>query len=145
VDRAAVEVLLGVGRRRAQQILAPCVTDHVGSNGLADRNALIARLRQVAAGDDGYYEQRRRRRLAGILVQLQNERLARPQLLVEAPGAVAGQDFENLPAGIGFEPGRITVDFQEPAEALEKLLAMAMAISNDFARFERVTRRRRLP
>jgi hypothetical protein len=83
--------------------------------------------------------------LAGILVQLQNERLARPQLLVEAPGAVAGQDFENLPAGIGFEPGRITVDFQEPAEALEKLLAMAMAISNDFARFERVTRRRRLP
>lgn len=145
VDRAALEVLLGVGRRRAQQILAPCVTERVGSNGLADRHALIARLRQVAAGDDGYYEQRRRQRLAGILVRLRNERLERPQLLVEAPGAVVGQDFENLPAGIGFGPGRITVDFQEPPEALEKLLALAMAISNDFACFERVTRSRRLP
>ena len=31
VDRAAVEFLLGVGRRRAQQILAPCIMDHVGA------------------------------------------------------------------------------------------------------------------
>jgi hypothetical protein len=143
VDRAALESLLGVGRRRAQQILAPCVTDHVGSNGLADRQALTSRLRQLAAGDDGHYEQRRRQRLAGILVQLQKERLARPKLLVEAPVTVIGQDFENLPAGVHFAPGRITVDFEEPPEALEKLLALAMAISNDFACFERVTRSRR--
>ena len=27
VDRATVEFLLGVGRRRAQQILAPCITE----------------------------------------------------------------------------------------------------------------------
>jgi hypothetical protein len=35
------------------------------------------------------------------------------------------------------------VDFEEPREALEKLLALAMAISNDFAWFERVTARNR--
>ena len=56
VDRATVEFLLGVGRRRAQQILAPCIRDRVGTNGLADREAFIAHLRRLAEGDDGYYE-----------------------------------------------------------------------------------------
>jgi hypothetical protein len=143
VDRAAIEFLLGVGRRRAQQILAPCVTDRVGSNGLAGRQALITRLRRLAAGDDGYYERRRRRKLGSVLTQLQEERLTRPKLLVEAPAAVVSQSFENLPAGVRFAPGRITVDFEKPPEALEKLLALAMAISNDFACFERVTGSRR--
>src|SRR5262245_41162434 len=85
VDRATVEFLLGVGRRRAQQIMAPCITDRVGSNGLASREALIAHLRRLAEGDDGYYERQRRRKVAEILGRLQKERLERPQLLVEAP------------------------------------------------------------
>jgi hypothetical protein len=42
VDRATVERVLGVGRRRAQQILAPCVSSQIGANGLADRDRLIA-------------------------------------------------------------------------------------------------------
>ena len=137
VDRATVEFLLGVGRRRAQQILAPCITERVGTNGLADRDALIAHLRRLAEGDDGYYERQRRRNVAEILAQLQKDRLERPQLLVEAPVQVLTQEFENLPAGVGLEPGRITVTFDQPQQALEKLLALAMAISNDFDRFER--------
>lgn len=56
VDRSAVEFLLSVGRRRAQQILAPCITDHVGSNGLASREVVIAHLRRLAGGDAGFYE-----------------------------------------------------------------------------------------
>ena len=64
VDRATVEFLLGVGRRRAQQIMAPCVADRVGTNGLADRDAFIAHLRRLAEGDAGYYERQRRRKVA---------------------------------------------------------------------------------
>ena len=139
VDRATIEFLLGVGRRRAQQILAPCVSSYVGANGLADRNAVIDRLRLLAASDDVHYERQRRRRVADILAQLQQGRLAKPQLLVEAPVQVVAQELENLPAGVCLEPGRITVTFAEPREALEKLLALAMAISNDFERFERTT------
>jgi hypothetical protein len=41
---------------------------------------------------------------------------------------------------VGLEPGRITVTFDEPQQALEKLLALAIAISNDFERFERQVR-----
>ena len=140
VDRATLEFLLGVGRRRAQQILAPCITERVGTNGLADRDALIARLRRIAAGDDGYYERRRRRNVAEILAQLQKDRLKRPQLLVEAPLQILTQEFMNLPAGVDLEPGRISLTFDQPQQALEKLLALAMAIGNDFDRFERQVR-----
>jgi hypothetical protein len=47
-DRATLEFLLGVGRRRAQQIIAPCITDRVGANGLADREAVIHSLEKIA-------------------------------------------------------------------------------------------------
>jgi hypothetical protein len=137
IDRATVESLLGVGRRRAQQILAPCVTERVGANGLADRNALITHLRRLAQSDSHHYEQRRRQKVADKLVELEKERRERPRLLVEAPTQVLGQEFQNLPAGVSLEPGRIIIEFAHPQQALEKLLALAMAISNDFDRFER--------
>ena len=140
VDRATVEFLLGVGRRRAQQIIAPCITHHVGANGLADTALLIARLRRLAQSDDGYYERRRRQKLAAVLADLHRERLQHPPLLVEAPVEVLTQEFENLPPGVQLAPGRITLDFSDPREALEKLLALAMAISNDFHGFERQVR-----
>ena len=140
VDRSTVEFLLGVGRRRAQQIMAPCIIDRVGSNGLAGRDRLIARLRSLAAGEDRYYEVQRRRKVAQVLDRLRIERLQQPQVLVEAPVRVVNQEFENLPAGVRLEAGRITVEFRHPREALEKLLALAMAIGNDFAGFERSTR-----
>jgi hypothetical protein len=142
VDRDTVEFLLGVGRRRAQQILAPSITHRVGANGLADRDAFITHLRRLADGEGGYYERRRRHKVAAILSQLQRDRLERPQLLVEAPVQILTQEFENLPAGVRLEPGRITVTFDQPQQALEKLLALAMAISNDFDRFERQVSRR---
>jgi hypothetical protein len=141
VDRSTVEFLLGVGRRRAQQILAPCVTDRVGMSGLADRDRLISHLRGLAESEAGHYEARRRQKVGEALSRLRAERLERPRLLVEAPATVVVQEFDNLPSGVRLEAGRITVEFTEPREALEKLLALAMAISNDFDRFERNTQR----
>lgn len=141
VDRPTLEFLLGVGRRRAQQIMSPCVTERVGANCLADRTVLISHLRRLARTEDAYYEQRRRQRFAEALARLRQERIDHPPLLVEAPAEVQAQEFENLPEGVKLERGRITVDFEEPRQALEKLLALAMAISNDFLHFESVTRK----
>src|SRR5262245_16851346 len=70
VDRTTVEFLLGVGRRRAQQIMAPCITDHVGSNGLADRDRLMAHLRSLGDGSDVHYERQRRMKVASVLERL---------------------------------------------------------------------------
>jgi hypothetical protein len=126
VDRATVEFLLGVGRRRAQQIMAPCITDRVGASGLAGRDALVVHLRRLAEGEEVYYERQRRRKVAGIVAQLQRERRERPRLLVEAPLRMVSQGLADLPEGVRLEPGRITVTFDEPRQALEKLLALAM-------------------
>ena len=70
--------------------------------------------------------------------KLREDLLRRPRVLVEAPMAVLGQRFEGLPEGVAVVPGQITVCFGTATEALEKLLALAMAIGNDRDRFERL-------
>jgi hypothetical protein len=125
VDRATVERLLGVGRRRAQQLLAPCVSFQIGSNGLADRQQFIEHLRQLAAGDSASYERQRRQRLARTLHGLRSAWQSR--VPVEAPTSIVNQSFADLPPGIDLAPGQITVHFATTPEALEKLLALAMA------------------
>ena len=136
VDRATLEDALGVGRRRAQQILAPCVSRQVGSNGLADRAAVLAHLQRLAAGEAVHYERRRRVQLAERLAAFERERVERPEVLVEAPASIVKRELEDLPEGVSVERGRITVRFETATEALEKLLALAMAIGNDRRGFE---------
>jgi hypothetical protein len=140
VDRPMLEQALGIGRRRAQQILAPCVTRQIGRNGLARREAILEHLRRLAAGEKAYYERRRQRCLGEQLEKLREELLRRPRVLVEAPAALLGQRFESLPEGVAVVPGQITVRFETATEALEKLLALAMAIGNDRDRFERLAK-----
>ena len=136
VDRGMLEEMLGIGRRRAQQILAPCVTRQVGRSGLARREAVLEHLRRLAASEQRYYERRRQRRLAEYLEELRQARLQQPQVLVEAPASVSRQKLDGLPDGVEIVPGEIRLRFQTATEALEKLLALAMAIGNERERFE---------
>jgi hypothetical protein len=138
IDRTTVEQLLGVGKRRAQQILKPCATRQIGTSLVAEREPFLHHLRSLAAGEAAYYEQRRRHRLAHQLATWHRQWVEQPRVLVEAPARVQEQDWSALPPGVHVQPGRITVDFNAPQEALEKLLALAMAIGNDFVEFERL-------
>lgn len=81
----------------------------------------------------------RRRKLAATLEQLRRAWLERPRVLVEAPAAIVNEELADLPDGIDLAPGCITVHFANPQQALEKMLALAMAIGNDRDRFERLT------
>jgi len=137
VDRETLQSLLKVGRRRAQQILQPCVTRQIGSSGVAAREDLIAHLQRLASGEEAHYERRRRQKLAQAMDDLRRAALAEPKVLVEAPLSIVSQQLANLPAGVTVSPGKISIAFSSPAEALERLLALAMAIGNDFAEFER--------
>src|SRR3954451_15198214 len=139
VDRATVQSLLGVGRRRAQQIIAPCVTERVGSNGLADRDRLVAHLRLLADGTEAHYERQRRIKVATLLERLHQSWTTTPHVLIEAPDTIINQAFQDLPSGIQVAFGRITIEFASSHEALEKLLALAMAIGNDLEAFDRLT------
>jgi hypothetical protein len=137
VDRETLQSLLQVGPRRAQQILRPCVTRQIGANGVAGREELIVHLKRLAAGDEAHYERRRRQRLAQVLDGRRQKALAQPKVLIEAPTSMVSQQFANLPDGVSISPGAISITFSTPNEALHRLLALAMAIGNDFNEFER--------
>lgn len=137
IDRATLESLLGIGRRRAQQILQPLVRRTLGKNGLAAKEDLIAHLRHLAAGDAAYFETQRRQRLHTILDRLHAEAREQPRVLVEAPTAVINQELESLPPGVHLSPGSIRIDaFRTSDEAKAKLLALILAISNDPGGFD---------
>jgi hypothetical protein len=138
IDRQTVQDALGVGRRRAQQILEPFVRMQVGRNGLADRDDFVAHLRRLANGETVHYERRRRERLAAVLQDLHKTRLQQPALFVEAPTTVVNLNMVQLPPEVSVSPGEIRIRFSTPTEALEKLLALAMAIGNDLDAFERL-------
>jgi len=95
VDSASLELVLSVGRRRAQQILRPLVRDTIGKSGLAKRDEVVDHLRGVAAGNAAYYEMRRRERLRSILDQVR-QAATQPRILVEASASIVRQEFENL-------------------------------------------------
>lgn len=136
IDRAAIEQLLGVGRRRAQQILAPCVSRQIGVNGVADREVVVAHLERLSRGETAHYEKQRRLRLAESIGALQKQR--KGAVLVEAPAEIVNQEIDNLPEGVTITPGKITVTFETSRQALERLLALAMAAGNDPLLFERM-------
>jgi hypothetical protein len=136
IDRSLLQELLSVGPRRAQQILAPCVVRQVGVTGLAHRDKVIAHLRRLASGEDTHYEQQRRRRLAEQLDALHHER--QKMLVVAAPTSIINQELADLPEGVSIIPGRISITFGTVTDALQKLLALAMAIRNDELLFERL-------
>src|SRR3954463_12107064 len=86
IDRPTVERLLHVGRRRAQQILQPCVRQQIGANGLADRDEFLSHLQRLASGEAAYYERRRREQLARTLTKLNQT------CRIEAPAAIVKQE-----------------------------------------------------
>jgi hypothetical protein len=132
VDRATLEFALGIGRRRAQQILQPLVRRTIGKSGLADREEVIQHLRRLAAGDSVHFERQRRERLHSILDQLHRQAKEQPRVLVEAPTAIVHQELDSLPAGVHLSPGRIVLEgFATPQEAKRKMLALIMAMAND--------------
>ena len=140
IQRSDIELLLGVGRRRALQLLAPLAKHRIGTSLVASRDDLIAHLKRVAAGDQVWYEERRQKHLWAQLEPVRREWAAQPPVLVEVPQdqirRVERHDFEGLPEGVELAPGSIIVRFSEPEEALQKLMALAMAISQNRLAFD---------
>jgi hypothetical protein len=120
--------------------MATVASRRVGTSLLAHRDDLIAQIRRMAAGEQAYYDERRRKQLWTQLSQIRNHWVKQPPVLVEVPNRAVRRveihDFEGLPDGVELSPGSILVRFSTPDEALEKLLALAMAISQNRTAFE---------
>lgn len=135
IDRQALQTLLGVGRRRAQQLMQPLASQVIGRNLLVGRERFREFLLATAAGQPAGLDHQRRLRFAHQIDQWART----PRLPVEAPARIIHQQLASLPPGIELAPSRITITFTNSHDAMEKMLALALAISNDLDGFENAT------
>jgi len=140
VDRATLESLLGIGRRRAQQLLAQMPSRRIGASVVASSADVIAYLEAVATGEVLHYERRRRQLLWRRLEKVRQEWSGQPPVLIEVPRSEVRRlqlhDFAALPEGVELAPGAITIRFDNPEQALRKLMALALAIGQNREAFE---------
>jgi hypothetical protein len=130
VDRAGVEKVFGVGRRRALQLLHRFGGFQSAQSFLVERQELIRRLEAVLAGEAFAFEQSRRRRLEQELDTARRQRVA---AAVQIPAGPAGKG--SMPQGLRLMPGRLEVDFNGAEELLGKLFALSQEVAKDFEAF----------
>jgi hypothetical protein len=134
LDRAAIETLFGVKRRRAIQLLAQFGGYQAGKTFLVNRDSLLQQLEKIRDGDRFQRESSRRERVAGSIATLRKHAAAsRVQIPVEQKAHQAV--LETLPAGIHLKHNRLEVDFKSAEDLLAKLFHLAQAVSNDWDRF----------
>lgn len=136
IDRATLQSMLGVGQRRGQQLLSPLARRRIGSSLVVDRGELVSHLAKIASGEVAYYERRRRE---GLATQMRDW-IEQPPVVVALTEAqvrhIEARDIDGLPPGVELGKGYITVRFEEPEEALRKLMALAMAIGRNRQAFD---------
>ena len=134
VDRAVIERLFGLRRRRAIELLHRFGGYQAGRTFLVDRRLLIEHLRRLAAGEEFQKESQRKERLDDAVDQLRrHQAAARVRIPVEPD--VSRRKLDELSAGIALEAGRLHIEFAGAEDLLAKLYELAQAASNDFDRF----------
>jgi hypothetical protein len=137
IPRSTVQNVLNVGPRRAQQIIKPIATHQIGTSYVVDREALIRRLEHLATSDTAVYEQERRQRFSKLFSRMKAQETSQPKLMVEVPVKAFSSRIDNLPEGVRLAPGQILIEgFSTVEQAIEKLVALAMAAGNDPVSFQ---------
>lgn len=131
VDRAAVETLFGVRRRRAIQMMGEFGGFQSGRTFLVDREALILHLRLLADGIEFDHERRRRKQLSHELAAIR-QRAQAARISIPVSPEVHQTRLSHLPGGVVLEPGKLVVVFEGSDDLLQKLFALSQALANDF-------------
>ena len=135
LDRAALEEIFGVRRRRAIELLHRFGGYQAGKTFLVDRASLLGQLADLEAGGGFRQEQTRRRRLAEDLDRAKASLRAR-SVPIPAPRPAAAAGI--LPPGVYLQPGQLRIDFQGTEDLLRQLLELAVAIQEDYPRFDEI-------
>lgn len=134
LDRAACERLFKVRRRRAIELMQHFGGYRSGNAVLIDRLDLIRRLQDFSAGPQFAQERARKQRLSERLIVLEKHRRAAAVQIPVRPEALDAS-VADLPAGVRFEPGKLTVLYTSVEDLLARLYELAQAAANDFDRF----------
>jgi hypothetical protein len=134
VDRAAMERLFGLRRRRAIELMHRLGGYQAGKTFLVDRRVLIGHLQHLAAGEDFEREHRRRERLDHAIDEVRRHQVAARVQIPVLPGVYSGK-LADLSTGVALEPGHLHVEFSGAEDLLGKLFELAQAAANDYDRF----------
>ena len=134
VDRAVCERLFGIKRRRAIELMQRFGGYRSGNAVLLNRSDLIHSLEAIAGNPEVERERERKRRLSEQLSKLEKHRRAAAVRIPVGPEA-SDCTVADLPAGISFEPGRLTVKYNGVEELLARLFELAKAAANDYDAF----------
>ena len=134
VDRAIIERLFGLRRRRAIELLHRFGGYQTDRTFLVDRRLLIEHLRRLADGEEFQREIQRKERLGHTVDQLRrHQAAARVRISVEPD--VFGRKLAELSAGVALEAGHLHIEFSGTEDLLSKLYELSRAASNDFDQF----------
>jgi len=134
VDRAMIEHLFGLRRRRAIELLHRFGGYQAGRTFLVDRRLLIEHLRCLADGEELQRESRRRERLVQTVEQLRRQQAAARVKIAVTPDVFSRKLADLLP-GVALEAGHLHIAFSGTEDLLGKLFELSQAASNDFDRF----------
>src|SRR5450759_792257 len=131
VDRAGIEHLFGLRRRRAIELMHQFGGYQAGLTFLLDRARLLESLQSLESGEDYSVEKRRRERLRDV-VEASREHLILTRVQIPVHAAAMRPSLDRLAPGVLLMPGMLSIEFRHPIELLEKLYGLAQAISHDF-------------
>ena len=129
--RRDIEQLFAISRARAAQLMRTFGADLTGYARTLPRTRLLRQLRTYREGTEFRGEEQRR---AHLMTELRKARLTGIRVTVPAE-ALAGR-LSGLPEGVVVERDRIEVRYAGAKDALVKLVALALALNNDYERFE---------
>ena len=131
ITRQDVESLLGVGPRRAQQILLACPHHRLGRNLLVSLDNFRSFLLHAAASSPAQAESLRRQRLASMVQSWRQNLQTNPPILISAPSNIAKTRLDSLPQEVQLTDNLLLITHHNRQDLLEKLLALACALAHD--------------
>ena len=134
VDRAGIEHIFGLRRRRAIELMHQFGGYQAGRTFLVDRARLLEVLQSLESQEDYALEKRRRERLEDS-VDASREHLIAMRVRIPVRAVAAKASLDRLAPGVLLLPGVLTIEFQHPVELLERLYWLAQAIGHDFEQF----------
>jgi len=135
IDRAVMEGVFGVRRRRAVEMMGAFGGYQVGRTFVVERLKMLAELQRMRQSGEFQFEVHRKQRLAG---ELDRARRSRASATVSIP--IEQPDLErkapDFPAGVELQPGRLTVVFGTAEELVQRLYGLAQMALHDFQAFK---------
>ena len=131
VDRAVLERVFRVRRRRAIELMGAFGGYQAGRTFLLERQQLLAALDAMRQGGRFTFERRRKEKLAQ---ELERVRRSRAGARIAIP--VEKEDLAGFPPGVELAAGRLTIAFASVEDLLRKLYGLAQAAASDFEAFE---------